>query len=283
MGVYTNPVGNALNTPSVTQDLIANRPPFGIYGRWFHGTDDNILYWDNGTAWVAMTSGGGGGNVTTAGGTPPFLPKWDTATDLNDSRLYQQVFAAPFDAIWNDYPFVANDVRSFFVKLLAPSVPSSETCATIRDSAHAANIMEVAALAAAGLYTQLVHAYIIPDVLFWQQTAGGTLTLQANNGSSAHVAIKDELQTVGDILGGADVSATNDILAGNDVLATQDVSAANDLLANGNVAVGGTVSTGDPGGGAGAWKLGAAQAGVLVSANFLTVEVNGVQYKILCQ
>lgn len=258
MGAYSAPVVNSLNTPSVTQDVIANRPAAGIYGRWFHSTDGNILYWDNGAAWVAMT-GGGGGNVTTAGGTPPYLPKWDTATDLDDSLLYQQLFAG-IASIWSDNPIVLQNALAFFAKLLDNNSPS-QTTQIVRDVANAINIFEQIVLKPVITYTQLINNYRIPDVLFWNQVAGATITLQSNNGAGAHVAIKDELQTVGDILGGADVSATND------------------LLANGNLVVGGTVETGDPGPGAATMQFGKFTAGVApgTTPGYITLKVDGVK------
>lgn len=49
-------VANAGNSPSLQQDLLANRPAAGTAGRLFLATDSNVLFRDTGSAWIPLTS-----------------------------------------------------------------------------------------------------------------------------------------------------------------------------------------------------------------------------------
>ena len=48
-------VANAGGSPSLQQDLFANRPAAGTAGRLFLATDTNVLYRDTGSVWVPLT------------------------------------------------------------------------------------------------------------------------------------------------------------------------------------------------------------------------------------
>ena len=50
---------NAGGSPSIQQDLVANRPAAGTAGRLFLSTDTKILFRDNGTTWDVLTSSQG--------------------------------------------------------------------------------------------------------------------------------------------------------------------------------------------------------------------------------
>jgi hypothetical protein len=62
----TDAVRNALGTPSITQDIFANRPTAGTSGRLFVDTTNNIIQRDDGSNWVTL-GGVGGGTVTSVG------------------------------------------------------------------------------------------------------------------------------------------------------------------------------------------------------------------------
>lgn len=49
-------VVNDLNTPSIRTDIIANRPAPGVQGRLFIATDTHIIYTDEVSTWVAISS-----------------------------------------------------------------------------------------------------------------------------------------------------------------------------------------------------------------------------------
>lgn len=47
-------VANANGTPSIYQDIFANRPAFGTTGRIFVDTTNQLMYYDTGAAWVQL-------------------------------------------------------------------------------------------------------------------------------------------------------------------------------------------------------------------------------------
>jgi hypothetical protein len=47
-------VANANGTPSIYQDIFANRPAFGTVGRLFVDTTNQLMYYDTGAAWVQI-------------------------------------------------------------------------------------------------------------------------------------------------------------------------------------------------------------------------------------
>ena len=52
-----NVVQNKGATPSIMADVVANRPAAGVAGRWFHATDENRIYRDDGASWGLIASG----------------------------------------------------------------------------------------------------------------------------------------------------------------------------------------------------------------------------------
>lgn len=50
--------GNRTEVRLLTFDVIGNIPAPGIFGRLFWATDEDLLYYDTGAAWVPLTSGG---------------------------------------------------------------------------------------------------------------------------------------------------------------------------------------------------------------------------------
>lgn len=48
-------VVNAGNSPSLQQDILANRPTAGTTGRLFLATDSNVLFRDSGSTWIPLT------------------------------------------------------------------------------------------------------------------------------------------------------------------------------------------------------------------------------------
>ncbi|MDG0817623.1 tail fiber domain-containing protein [Bdellovibrio svalbardensis] len=57
-------IQNIGGTPSVQTGTFASRPAFGIAGRLYIASDNNTLYRDTGSAWVAIGDGAGTGTVT---------------------------------------------------------------------------------------------------------------------------------------------------------------------------------------------------------------------------
>lgn len=49
-------VANAGNSPSLQQDILANRPVASTVGRLFLATDTNVLFRDTGSSWTALTN-----------------------------------------------------------------------------------------------------------------------------------------------------------------------------------------------------------------------------------
>ncbi|MDG0815785.1 hypothetical protein [Bdellovibrio svalbardensis] len=60
----TDAISNLGGTPSVQTGLLASRPVFGTAGRLYIASDNNTLYRDTGSAWVAIGDGAGTGTVT---------------------------------------------------------------------------------------------------------------------------------------------------------------------------------------------------------------------------
>ena len=54
--IIDNDVKNQKSTPALYSDVFANIPAFGQTGRLFFATDTNIIYRDNGSAWVIFLS-----------------------------------------------------------------------------------------------------------------------------------------------------------------------------------------------------------------------------------
>ena len=50
---YVNQLATYVNTANLA-DVVANRPPAGIAGRTFYGTDDSHFYVDSGTSWITV-------------------------------------------------------------------------------------------------------------------------------------------------------------------------------------------------------------------------------------
>ena len=58
---------NELGSPSIRQDVIANRPAAGIVGRIFIATDTKVTYRDNGSSWDLIGASGSGGATSISG------------------------------------------------------------------------------------------------------------------------------------------------------------------------------------------------------------------------
>lgn len=75
----TDAIQNLAGTPSIKTDVMANRPPAGTVGRLFIASDNNTLYRDTGSSWVAIGDGAGASGITAtaplsvSGGATPFI------------------------------------------------------------------------------------------------------------------------------------------------------------------------------------------------------------------
>ena len=64
---FVTSVMNGLNVPILQAGNDADKPAFGIPGRFYYAIDTSIIYQDNGTAWIIFLQGSGGGAPVTNG------------------------------------------------------------------------------------------------------------------------------------------------------------------------------------------------------------------------
>jgi len=130
----TDGIQNVLGTPSISSDLIANRPTFGTAGRLFVGTDTALIYRDTGAAWTVL-SPSSGGTVTsvalslpaifTVSGSP--VTTTGTLTGTLATQTANIIFAGPSTggaAVPTFRSLVSADIPTLdFAKITSGTVP----------------------------------------------------------------------------------------------------------------------------------------------------------------